>query len=98
MNLVLGAAIDLTGVTLPFTVGDLATSGNSLLALVGSFVLLGLAFAFVPKVIGLIRDAFDNGSVGADGVKRDRHGNRMHFQSAEAKAYRDNFYKEKGWK
>lgn len=57
-NLVLGAAIDFTGVTLPFTVTDLVGSGNALLGLVGSFVLLALAFVFVPKLITLIRQSF----------------------------------------
>jgi hypothetical protein len=62
MNLVLGAAVDFTGVTLPFSVTDLVTSGNALLALVGTFVLLGLAFRFVPKLITLIGQAFRGGS------------------------------------
>ena len=57
-SLVLGAAVDFTGVTLPFSVTDLVTSGNSLLALVGGFVLLALAFVFVPKLITLIRQSF----------------------------------------
>ncbi|TRM08765.1 hypothetical protein FH966_14780 [Lentibacillus cibarius] len=50
--------IDWSGLSLPFDVGDLITSGNGLLGLVGSFVLLGLAFVFVPKIIGLIRNSF----------------------------------------
>jgi hypothetical protein len=62
MNLILGAALDFTGVTLPFTVTDLVSSGNALLALVGTFVLLGLAFRFVPKLIALIGQAFKGGS------------------------------------
>lgn len=53
-----GAAIDFTGITLPFSVTDLITSGNGLLTLVGAFVLLGLAFVFVPKLITLIRQSF----------------------------------------
>ena len=57
-NLALGAAIDFTGVTLPFSVTDLVGSGNALLGLVGSFVLLALAFIFVPKLITLIRQSF----------------------------------------
>lgn len=57
-GLALGAAIDFTGVTLPFSVTDLVTSGNALLGLVGSFVLLALAFVFVPKLITLIRQSF----------------------------------------
>lgn len=54
----LGAAIDFEGVTLPFSVTDLVSSGNALLGLVGAFVLLGMAFVFVPKLIGLIRNSF----------------------------------------
>jgi hypothetical protein len=64
MNLVLGAAIDFTGVTLPFSVSDLVSSGNALLGIVASFVLLGLAFRFVPKLIGLIMGAFRGGAGG----------------------------------
>mgnify|MGYP001389435867 FL=1 len=56
--MLLGAAIDFTGVTLPFTVTDLVGSGNALLGLVGAFVLLGMAFVFVPKLIALIRNSF----------------------------------------
>jgi hypothetical protein len=54
-------SIDFGGITLPFSVSDLVTSGNSLLGLVGAFVLLGLAFAFAPKIIQLIRQAFGKG-------------------------------------
>ena len=50
MNLALGAAIDFTGIELPFSVGDLIGSGSALLMWIGSFVLLGLAFAFAPKL------------------------------------------------
>jgi hypothetical protein len=57
-NLAVGAALDFTGVTLPFSVDDLVGSGNALLSLVGTFVLLGMAFVFVPKLIGLIRNSF----------------------------------------
>jgi len=59
---VLGAALDFTGITLPFTVNDLVGSGSALLGLVGAFVLLGLAFRFVPKLIGLIVGAFRGGA------------------------------------
>lgn len=58
MNLALGAALDFSGITLPFSVTDLVGSGNALLGLVGSFVLLALAFVFVPKLITLIRQSF----------------------------------------
>lgn len=51
-------SIDWTGLTLPFDVTDLIASGNGLLAMIGGFVLLALAFVFVPKVITLIRQSF----------------------------------------
>ncbi|MBU8733730.1 hypothetical protein NX029_28450 [Cytobacillus firmus] len=51
-------AIDFSGVTLPFSVTDLVGSGNALLGIVGTFVLLGLAFVLVPKLITLIRNSF----------------------------------------
>jgi hypothetical protein len=54
--------MDFSGISLPFTVSDLASSGNSLLGIVGSFVLLGLAFKFVPKIIAVIRNAFGSSS------------------------------------
>jgi hypothetical protein len=60
--LTLATAIDFSGVTLPFSVTDLVSSGNALLGLVGTFVLLGLAFKFVPKLITLIVGAFRGGS------------------------------------
>lgn len=53
----LGAAIDFSGISLPFNVTDLVESGNALLGLIGTFVLLSLAFVFVPKLIGLIRNS-----------------------------------------
>ena len=55
-------SLDFTGVTLPFDVSDLVTNGAALLGLVGGFVLLGLAFKFVPKLITLIVNAFRGGS------------------------------------
>lgn len=61
----LGAAVvDFSGVTLPFSVTDLVSSGNALLGIVGAFVLLGLAFRFVPKLITLIAQAFRGGAGG----------------------------------
>lgn len=52
------------GVTLPFTPAELLTSGVSLLGIVGTFVLLGLAFSVVPKLVGLITGAFRQGAGG----------------------------------
>lgn len=51
------AAIDFSGVTLPFNATDLLTSSMGILGLLASFVLLGLAFAFVPKIMSAIRAA-----------------------------------------
>lgn len=53
-----------TGVTLPFQPADLLTAGVSLLGIVGTFVLLGLSFSVVPKLIGLITGAFRKGAGG----------------------------------
>lgn len=55
-------ALDFSGITLPFGVNDLVSSGSALLGLVGAFVLLGLAFKFVPKLISLIVGAFRGGA------------------------------------
>ncbi|WP_208592325.1 hypothetical protein [Gracilibacillus suaedae] len=51
-------SIDWSGLSLPFDVGDLIASGNGLLGMIGGFVLVALAFIFVPKVITLIRQSF----------------------------------------
>lgn len=56
--------VDTSDMTLPFGVGELIKSGNGLLLLIGGFVLLALAFIFVPKVIAAIRQSF-SGSNGA---------------------------------
>lgn len=56
------AAVDLTGVTLPFTTGDMVSTGMTLIGLVAGFVLLGLGFRFVPKFISMIFSSFRSGS------------------------------------
>ncbi|MGG5253532.1 hypothetical protein ACQYAD_08555 [Neobacillus sp. SM06] len=55
--LTLGAVVDFTGVTLPFSASDLLSSAMGFLGVVGPFVLLGLAIVFVPKIISVIRSA-----------------------------------------
>ncbi|MCU5197932.1 hypothetical protein [Bacillus mobilis] len=45
--------LDLTGVKLPFTVGDAVTGAMALVGVVGTFILLGLAFRLAPKFITL---------------------------------------------
>jgi len=57
-------SLDFTGISLPFSVNDLVSSGSALLSIVAGFVLLGLAFKFVPKLISLIVGAFGKGSSG----------------------------------
>jgi len=51
-------SLDLSGITLPFSAGDLLTAGNALLGTVGMFVLLGMAFLVVPKLVSLILTSF----------------------------------------
>lgn len=50
--------LDLTGISLPFSAGDLLSGGVALLGVVGAFVLLGLAFTVVPKLVSLIVGSF----------------------------------------
>lgn len=57
--------VDLGGLKLPFGVVELIKSGNGLFLLVSGFVLLALAFVFVPKVIKLIRESVKNGNTKA---------------------------------
>ncbi|ANB59408.1 hypothetical protein [Anoxybacteroides amylolyticum] len=57
----LGAAIDLSGVSLPFTVQDLLSSATSVLTWVSPFVLLGVAIAFAPRLIGFIKSVLPGG-------------------------------------
>ncbi|QGH32597.1 hypothetical protein GI584_00185 [Gracilibacillus salitolerans] len=54
--------VDTSDMTLPFGVEGLIESGNGLLLLIGGFVLLALAFLFVPKVIAAIRQSFSGGN------------------------------------
>lgn len=58
------AGLDFAGITLPFTASDLLSAGVGLLGVVGAFVLLGLAFAVAPKLVGLIVGAFKRASGG----------------------------------
>lgn len=55
-------AIDWTGVTLPFSVTDLLSSGAGLIGLVSGFVLLAMAFPLVTKLVGLIKRTFSSSS------------------------------------
>lgn len=48
-------------VDIPFDADNLLTAAITLLSFVGAFLLLGLAFRVVPKLIRIIRQAFDDG-------------------------------------
>lgn len=71
--------IDWSGMSLPFDVGDLITSGNALLGFVSSFVLLGLAFVFVPMVIYLIKTAISTRQ--DNKLNADKPGDQYTFRS-----------------
>lgn len=49
--------LSFSGITLPFTAGDLLSAGVELMTVVGPIILLALAFIVAPKVIQLIRQA-----------------------------------------
>lgn len=83
--------IDLKDIHLPFDVSELVSSGMALLGFVAPFVLLGLAFIFVVRIISTIFSSFK------DNAERDEYGNRKHFRSAESRAHFEQFKKEKGW-
>ncbi|MCS0827824.1 hypothetical protein NX029_28460 [Cytobacillus firmus] len=57
--------VDFEEVSLPFSAKDLILSGNSLLWIIGPFILLALAFLLVPKLRNLIIGAFRKDSKGS---------------------------------
>jgi hypothetical protein len=86
LNLILGAAIDFTGVTLPFDIGNLLTSGMELVKKIGPFVLLGMAFTFAPQLIDLIKSVVE-GEKARKGYNRTLRGH--HYLSRRAKLSMD---------
>ena len=54
--------IDFSGISLPFSGGDVLQGSADLLGVLGGLVLLGLAVAFAPKLISLIRTALSSRS------------------------------------
>ncbi|HHY72269.1 MAG TPA: hypothetical protein GX497_03410 [Bacillus bacterium] len=54
---ILGAAIDFSGVTMPFSANDLLNSSMGLIGLVAAFVLLGIAIGFAPRIVNFIKGA-----------------------------------------
>lgn len=74
--------LDFSEVNLPFSVTDLISSGNGLLSLIGPFVLLGMAFVFVPLVIYLITQTISVHNNNKQGYHPDSVGRRVsaHWQ------------------
>lgn len=56
-----GSGDSLENVKLPFDFKDLITSSNGLFYLIGGFILLLLAFMFVPKLVRMILASFKSG-------------------------------------
>jgi hypothetical protein len=50
--------MDFSGLSLPFSVSDLISSGSGLLSIIGPIVLAALTFHFSPLIIALIFKAF----------------------------------------
>ncbi|WP_175615920.1 hypothetical protein [Piscibacillus halophilus] len=66
-NFVVGTTsggVDFSGISLPFSAGELLNAAVDLLGVVGPFVLLGLAVVFAPKLISLIRSAANSRNSG----------------------------------
>lgn len=49
--------LDLTGISLPFSVGDLITAAFEFIGLFAPFILLGLAIVYTPRLVGMIRSS-----------------------------------------
>jgi hypothetical protein len=48
------AAVDFTGVTLPFSIADMLATATGFLGIYGQWVLLVLAVVFMPVLIGFL--------------------------------------------
>lgn len=53
--------VDFSGITLPFSPGDLLASAVDLMGVFGPFILLGLAVLFAPKIWGLLKNVVGRG-------------------------------------
>lgn len=84
--------IDFDGISLPFNVSDLVGSGSNLLGIVGAFVLLGLAFVFVPILINLIRISIGVSSDNKINADSPRH-KQSHRQAWKKHLKEDRFYR-----
>jgi hypothetical protein len=56
-QIILAAAIDFTGVTLPFEVGDLITSAMALAKTFAPYLLLAIAIGYTPKIFNIAKTA-----------------------------------------
>lgn len=46
-----------SGVTLPFTASEMLTAVFDFIALLGPYILIGLAIAFTPRIVNVIKSA-----------------------------------------
>lgn len=53
-------SVDLSGISLPFSIGDVLTAATDLLGVVGPFVVVGIALLFAPKIIALLKRVIGN--------------------------------------
>lgn len=82
--------VDFEEVSLPFSVKDLILSGNSLLWIIGPFILLALVFLLVPKLRNLIIGSFRKGSKGSseDAERRTKAEAIQKMERQESKEFR----------
>lgn len=89
--------IDFSGISLPFTVGDLLSSSMGILVFLGGFILLGLVLAFIKPLICTIRTAFFTHNTHKNYNKEygDQFG-RMTFKDTIKSTYESGRYKKWG--
>jgi predicted RND superfamily exporter protein len=88
---ILGAAIDFTGVSLPFDVVDLITSTMSLVKTFGPYLLLGVAIAFAPKLFVLARVALFGSHKDSFGNVYNKHGMPIKYAKGEKKRIQEKY-------
>lgn len=57
--------LDLSGISMPFTVGDVVSGGMELVGLVSGFIVLAIALMFAPRFINFIKGAIGRGGRGS---------------------------------
>lgn len=84
--------LDLSDVKLPFEVSDLVSSGMTMLGFIAAFVLLSLAFYFVPTMIKIIQISFgvyqDNKINAGDPKHQQKYGESIKEHLTEDRFYR----------